>query len=58
MNMNKKIIIPLAFVVALLIGGIVYLAMSLDKQKQVNKDMQELAELDKKEMEKLFLSLA
>lgn len=58
MNMNKKIIIPLAFVVALLIGGIVYLAMSLDKQKQVNKDMQELAELDKKEMENEYEQFA
>lgn len=56
--MNKKIIIPLAFVVALLIGGIVYLAMSLDKQKQVNKDMQELAELDKKEMENEYEQFA
>lgn len=56
--MNKKIIIPLAFVVALLIGGIVYLAVSLDKQKQVNKDMQELAELDKKEMENEYEQFA
>lgn len=56
--MNKKIIFPLAFVVALLIGGIVYLAISLDKQKQENKDMQELAELDKKEMENEYEQFA
>ena len=31
-------------------GGIVYLVISLNQQKLSNKDMQELAELDKKEM--------
>lgn len=49
--MNKKIIIPSVLIILLLIGGIVYLAMDLQEQKQANKDMQELAELDKKEME-------
>lgn|SRR5574344_508130 len=46
----KKYIIPFAAIVLILIGGVVYLYVSLDKQKQDNKDMQALAELDKKEM--------
>ena len=48
--MNKKVIIPLIVAGVLLLGGIVYLAISLGQQKQANKEMQELAELDKKEM--------
>lgn len=48
----KKVLIPLLVVVILaLIGGLAYLFMDLQEQKQVNKDMQELAELDKQEME-------
>lgn len=49
--MNKKIFIPVVIVGLLLIGGIVYLSMSLHNEKQTNKEMQELAEIDKKEME-------
>ncbi len=49
--MKKKILIPLIVIGALLIGSVVYLAMSLNKQKQANQAMQELAEIDKKEME-------
>jgi hypothetical protein len=49
--MNKKVIAPLAAVIVLLLAGIAYLGYSLNEQKQVNKDMQELAALDKKEME-------
>lgn len=49
--MNKNFVIPLVIVCLLLIGGIVYLAINLNDQKRANKDMQELAELDKKEME-------
>ena len=49
--MNKKAIIISVIVGLLLLGGIVYLAVSLNRQKQANEDMQELAELDKKEME-------
>ncbi len=49
--MNKKIFIPVAIVGLLLIGGIVYLSMSLHNERQTNKEMQELAEIDKKEME-------
>ena len=36
--MNKKFIIPSVIVGLLLIGGIVFLAVSLGKQKQANKD--------------------
>ena len=56
--MNKKFIIPSVIVGLLLIGGIVYLAISLNNQTQANKDMQELAELDKKEMENEYQMFA
>ena len=56
--MNKKFVIPLVIVGLLLIGGIVYLAINLIDQKQANKDMQELAELDKKEMENEYQMFA
>ena len=56
--MNKKVIIPAVIVGLLLLGGIVYLAISLNQQKQANKDMQELAELDKKEMENEYQMFA
>jgi len=49
--MKKKILIPLIVVILALIGGLAYLFMTLEEQKQVNRDMQELAELDKQEME-------
>ena len=51
MKMNKKILIPLVVLILALCGGLCWLFMDLQEQKQVNKDMQELAELDKKEME-------
>ena len=48
----KKVLIPLLVVVILaLVGGLAWLFMNLQEQKQVNRDMQELAELDKQEME-------
>ena len=48
----KKFLVPLLAVVILaLIGAAAYLFLNLQKQKQANLDMQELAELDKKEME-------
>ena len=56
--MNKKILIPVVVVVLLLIGGIAYLTMSLHNEKQANKEMQELAELDKKEMENEYQQFA
>ena len=49
--MKKKILIPLILVILALIGGIAYLMGNLEQQKQVNRDMQELAELDTQEME-------
>ena len=49
--MKKKILIPLIVVILALLGGLAYLFMTLEEQKQVNRDMQELAELDKQEME-------
>ena len=51
LSMRKKIMIPLVVVILVLLGGMAYLFMSLQQQKQANRDMQELAELDKKEME-------
>lgn len=49
--MNKKIIIPLITLLVLLTGGVVYLFLSLNAEKENSRQMQELAELDKKEME-------
>ena len=55
---NKKIIIISAVIGILLLRGIVYLSISLQQQKQANRDMQELAELDKKEMENEYQQFA
>ncbi|MBQ8711981.1 MAG: hypothetical protein IJ551_04050 [Prevotella sp.] len=49
--MKKSIWVSLVVVVLALLGGIAYLYSSLTEQKQVNEDMQELARLDKQEME-------
>ena len=38
----KKIIIPLVVILLLLLGGLAYLYKSLDEQKKVNQDMQEM----------------
>ncbi len=56
--MNKKIVIPLIVIVILLLAGIGYLYVSLDQQKEENRVMQELAELDKKEMESEYQQFA
>ena len=56
--MNKKILIPLIVLGVLLIGGIAFLAFRLEKQQQENKEMQELAALDKKEMENEYQQFA
>lgn len=56
--MNKKILIPLIVLGVLLIGGIAFLAFRLEKQTQENKEMQELAALDKKEMENEYQQFA
>jgi len=49
--MSKKVLVPLIIIILFLLGGLAYLFFNLEKQKQVNKDMQELAELDRQEME-------
>jgi len=56
--MNKKIVIPLIIVILLLAAGVAYLAINLTQQQQANKDMQELAALDKKEMENEYEQFA
>lgn len=56
--MNKKVLSPVIVVGLLLVAGIAYLSYSLSRQKQANKDMQELAELDKKEMENEYQQFA
>ena len=48
----KKVLIGLAVLAILALAGIaVWLFMGLQEQRQVNQEMQELAELDKQEME-------
>ena len=54
----KKYLIPLILLCLLLIGGLVWLYLDLDKQKQQNREMQELAELDKQEMENEYQQFA
>ena len=57
--MKKKILLPIVAIVLLaLLGGIAFLYKSLDEQKKVNQDMQELAELDKKEMQNEYEQFA
>ncbi|MBO5186983.1 MAG: hypothetical protein J6B91_08040 [Prevotella sp.] len=56
--MNKKILIPLIGVVAVLIGIVVVLVFNLNAQKEANRDMQELANLEKKEMENEYEQFA
>lgn len=53
--MNKKI---LAVIIVLLLAVIAFLGSSLFREKQANKDMQELAALDKQEMEKEYQNFA
>lgn len=56
--MKKNILLPIsvigAIVLVLLVATVVYLYSGLKDQEQINKDMQELAEMDKKEMEKEY----
>ena len=56
--MNKKVLIPLIVVIVLLLAGVAYLAKGLFDQKQANEEMQELAEMDKKEMENEYQQFA
>ena len=56
--MNKKIVLPLLAVIVLLVAGVAYLAFNLSKQQKANQEMQELANLDKKEMENEYEQFA
>lgn len=56
--MNRKVLIPLVVVIVLLIGGVGYLAFTLIEQKAANEEMQELAALDKQEMENEYEQFA
>ena len=56
--MNRKVFIPLIVVIVLLVCGVAWLTLNLNRQKQANEDMQELAELDKKEMENEYQRFA
>lgn len=56
--MNKKILIPIILIGLLFVAGIAYLSITLSNQKKENKAMQELAELDKKEMENEYQQFA
>lgn len=58
----KRLLNPVSIiaivVLAVLLGAVVYLYSGLKNQEQINKDMQELAELDKKEMEKEYMQFS
>ena len=56
--MSKKSLIPIILLVLLLMGGMGYLYKNLEDEKKVNQDMQELAELDKKEMQNEYEQFA
>ena len=56
--MNKRILIPLVIVILILSGGVGFLFFQWNLQKQENADMQALAELDKKDMEKEYEQFA
>ena len=49
--MKKGLLIGFIVVILALVAGLAWVFMNLQEQKQVNRDMQELAELDKQEME-------
>lgn len=55
---RKKIIIPAVAVVLLLLGGLGYALFNLQQQKKANADLQQLATLDKKEMENEYSQFA
>jgi hypothetical protein len=56
--MNKKFLIPTIIVVLILAGATAYLFINLDKQKEENAAIKELAEIDKKEMENEYQQFA
>ena len=57
-KMNKKILIPLVVVIVLLLAGVGVLYFNLHKQRKENADMEQLAALDKKEMENEYQQFA
>lgn len=56
--MNKKFLIPIVILILLLVAGIVYLTAGFTEQKRINQEMQELAEMDKQEMENEYQQFA
>lgn len=56
--MNKKIWIPTIIVVLILASATAYLFINLNKQKEENAAIKELAEIDKKEMENEYQQFA
>ena len=56
--MNKKVLIPLIVVIILLLSGIGTLYYNLHKQRAENAEMEQLAALDKKEMENEYQQFA
>ena len=59
LTMNKKLIYTiLAVIIAVLLGGMAYLIFSLNESNEQNKQMLELAEMDKREMENEYENFA
>lgn len=57
-DMNKKLMTLLIVLTLVLCAGVVWLFLSLQEQKQANQDMQELVEMDKREMEAEYARFA
>ena len=56
--MNKKSLIIVIIIAVVLVGLITWLAVSLSQQRQANADLEELAELNKAEMENEYQRFA
>ncbi|MCD7713936.1 MAG: hypothetical protein LUI08_03270 [Prevotella sp.] len=56
--MNKKLLTTVIIVGVILVAGIVYLLFGLHEQRQMNAELQELAALDKAEMESEYQQFA
>lgn len=56
--MKKQVLIPVLLVIALLVGGLAWLYSDWRKQKAENKAMEELADMNKKEMENEYQQFA
>ncbi len=55
---NKKIIIIASAIGVLLVGGLTYLMVSLHQQRQHSRELEQLAAMDKKEMENEYTQFA